>query len=83
MRHCGKALPKPPCACCDGYCGPTTGCACVKCMVTELNLRKLPYGWLLNNQVDFHSLQKFVIYYHVIIIGVLKYFLPSILPSLL
>jgi len=48
MRYCGGALPPSGCGCCNGMCGPSTGCACANCMSIEINLRKLPRGWLIN-----------------------------------
>ena len=47
MRYCLGDLPGR-CGCCDGRCGPSSGCACPSCMKLEVSLRKLPHGWLVN-----------------------------------
>ena len=36
--------------CCNGYCGPETGCNCIECMRMDVESRGLPPkdGWLVN-----------------------------------
>ena len=38
--YCGKNLDGSKCKCCNGYCGPTSGCNCSGCMKLDLNSRK-------------------------------------------
>lgn len=38
------------CACCNGVCGPTTGCNCVACMELDVASRCLPTGYLVNKE---------------------------------
>ena len=46
--YCGKqAL---DCRCCDGHCGPNTGCNCSACMQLDVSTRRLPPGQLVNNE---------------------------------
>ena len=36
--------------CCDGICGPLTGCNCSACMKLDIKARVLPLGWLVNSE---------------------------------
>ena len=46
--YCGKRL-DPPCDCCDGFCGRSSGCNCVDCMKLDVLARNLPKGYLVNS----------------------------------
>jgi len=45
--YCGAQL-DGFCNCCDGNCGPTSGCNCSFCMKLDIKSRNLPRGWLVN-----------------------------------
>ncbi|CAF2482058.1 unnamed protein product [Rotaria sp. Silwood2] len=47
--YCGGALDRPWCSCCNGKCGPTSGCNCSSCMLLDVQKRVLPRGWLVNS----------------------------------
>jgi len=47
--YCGKVLDFE-CNCCNGNCGPTSGCNCSSCMELDIITRKLPQGWLVNKE---------------------------------
>ena len=47
--YCGGPL-NTNCGCCDGSCGPTTGCNCSGCMELDLAARCLPSGYLVNKE---------------------------------
>jgi len=46
--YCGGPL-DTPCFCCDGFCGPASGCNCADCMELDMLSRKLPKGYLVNS----------------------------------
>jgi hypothetical protein len=46
--YCGGKLDGDPCTCCNGYCGPSSGCNCSGCMLLDVQKRKLSHGWLVN-----------------------------------
>ncbi|CAF3575947.1 unnamed protein product [Rotaria sp. Silwood1] len=47
--YCGGTLDGSKCSCCNGECGPTTGCNCSSCMLLDVQKRALPQGWLVNS----------------------------------
>ncbi|CAF4049225.1 unnamed protein product [Rotaria sordida] len=47
--YCDGTLDGPQCSCCDGRCGPTSGCNCSACMLLDVQKRVLPRGWLVNS----------------------------------
>jgi len=47
--YCQGPLEKG-CKCCDGYCGPCTGCNCTACMELDVKRRRLPVGYLVNSE---------------------------------
>ena len=47
--YCGMPLDGQNCICCDGHCGPGSGCNCSSCMELDIKSRKLPKGWLVNS----------------------------------
>ncbi|CAF4163891.1 unnamed protein product [Rotaria sordida] len=46
--YCGGALDGLQCSCCNGKCGPTSGCNCSSCMLLDVQKRALSRGWLVN-----------------------------------
>jgi hypothetical protein len=48
--YCGGNLDGPRCKCCDGYCGPESGCNCSGCIELDIKARNLPKGWLVNRE---------------------------------
>ncbi|KXS09053.1 hypothetical protein M427DRAFT_64859, partial [Gonapodya prolifera JEL478] len=46
--YCGERL-DVSCDCCDGVCGPESGCPCRACMALTIKARCLPWGFLVNN----------------------------------
>ena len=44
--YCGEPL--LDCRCCDGRCGPSSGCNCPDCMLLDVAARGLPRGHLVN-----------------------------------
>lgn len=48
--YCGRKM--GPCInrCCDGNCGPTSGCNCLSCMKLDIKKYNLPSGTLMNRQ---------------------------------
>ncbi|XP_012555633.1 uncharacterized protein LOC101236893 [Hydra vulgaris] len=46
----GGLDPTLNCKCCNGVCGPTSGCNCTSCMALDIRTRKLPYGWYVNKE---------------------------------
>lgn len=47
--YCGERL-NGYCYCCDGNCGPGSGCNCVACMRLDIDARELPRNYLVNSQ---------------------------------
>ena len=45
--YCGKRL-RGDCGCCNGGCGPTTGCNCDACMQLDCKRYNLPKSFLVN-----------------------------------
>jgi uncharacterized protein YfkK (UPF0435 family) len=48
--YCSGRLDGLKCNCCDGYCGPSTGCNCSGCMKLDIKYRGLSKGWLVNRE---------------------------------
>lgn len=48
--YCGGQLDGSRCRCCNGICGPVSGCNCSACMILDVTSRNLPRGWLVNQQ---------------------------------
>ncbi|CAF4059619.1 unnamed protein product, partial [Rotaria sordida] len=48
--YCGGTLDGSQCSCCNGKCGPTSGCNCSSCMLLDVQKQVLPRGWLVNNE---------------------------------
>ena len=48
--YCGGQLDGFRCRCCNGQCGPGTGCNCSGCMLLDVQKRQLPRGWLVNRE---------------------------------
>ena len=46
--YCGQRLGFR-CSCCNGTCGPDSGCNCTACFRLDLNTRVLPKGFYINN----------------------------------
>lgn len=55
--YCGQALDVVECKCCNGECGPESGCNCSACMKLDLAARKLPKGFLVNGDGAIAQLQ--------------------------
>ncbi len=47
--YCGKPM-ESKCECCDGNCGPNNGCNCGACMKLDVDMWKLPEGFLVNRE---------------------------------
>ncbi|KAI8800498.1 hypothetical protein BJ742DRAFT_780328 [Cladochytrium replicatum] len=47
-HYCGGPLDFT-CECCDGFCGPSSGCNCSACMALDIETRQLPINTLVNS----------------------------------
>jgi len=47
--YCGQQFAHV-CGCCNGVCGPRSGCNCENCMMLDIESRALPKGHLVNKQ---------------------------------
>ena len=46
--YCGQRVLN--CDCCEGHCGPNSGCNCAQCMELDVCARRLPRGYLVNSE---------------------------------